>query len=65
MTREMVEAIYILNTNPFLLSVHRFYLLVLEAATRSVLQEKVFLEISQNSQENICTRVFFLIKLPT
>ena len=25
--------------------------------------EKVFLEISQNSQENTCTRVSFLIKL--
>ena len=25
--------------------------------------EKVFLEISQNSQENICARVSFLIKL--
>ena len=27
--------------------------------------EKVFLEISQNSQENICVRVSFLIKLQT
>ena len=26
--------------------------------------EKVFLEISQNSQENTCARVSFLIKLP-
>ena len=34
-----------------------------EAATRGVLQEKVFLEISQNSQENTCARVSFLIKL--
>ena len=34
-----------------------------EAATRDVLQEKVFLEISQNSQENTCVRVSFLIKL--
>ena len=33
-----------------------------EAATGSVLW-KVFLEISQNSQENTCTRVYFLIKL--
>ena len=33
------------------------------AATRDVLSEKVFLEISQNSQENICARVSFLIKL--
>ena len=34
-----------------------------ELATRRVLQEKVFLEILQNSQENTCTRVSFLIKL--
>ena len=34
-----------------------------EAATRCVLQKKVFLEISQNSQENTCARVSFLIKL--
>ena len=34
-----------------------------EAATRGVLWKKVFLEISQNSQENTCGRVSFLIKL--
>ena len=34
-----------------------------EAATRRVLCKKVFLEISQNSQENTCARVLFLIKL--
>ena len=34
-----------------------------EAATRGVLCKKVFLEVSQNSHENICTRVSFLIKL--
>ena len=34
-----------------------------EAATRGVLCERVFLEISQNSQENTCARVSFLIKL--
>ena len=34
-----------------------------EAATRGVLPEKVFLEISQNSQENTCARVSVLIKL--
>ena len=28
-----------------------------EAATRGALQEKVFLEISQNSKENTCARV--------
>ena len=31
-----------------------------EAATGGVLQEKVFLEISQNSQENTCARASFL-----
>ena len=35
----------------------------LEAATRVVLQENVFLEISQNSQENTWARVSFSIKL--
>ena len=34
-----------------------------ETAIGGVLQEKVFLEISQNSQENSCVRVSFLIKL--
>ena len=34
-----------------------------EAATRGILREMVFLEISQNSQENTCPRVSFLIKL--
>ena len=34
-----------------------------EAATRGALCKKVFLEISQNSQENNCARVCFLIKL--
>ena len=34
-----------------------------EAATRGVLWKKVFLEISQNSQENTCVRVSFSIKL--
>ena len=35
---------------------------LIEAATEGVLQEKIFLEISQNSQENTCARVSFLIK---
>ena len=34
-----------------------------EAATGGVLLKKVFLKISHNSQENICVRVSFLIKL--
>ena len=34
-----------------------------EEATRRVLCKMVFLEISQNSQENICATVSFLIKL--
>ena len=38
-------------------------LLCSEAATGGVLQEKVFLEIQQNSKENTCARVSFLIKL--
>ena len=34
-----------------------------EAATRDVLLKRVFLKMSQNSQENTCARVSFLIKL--
>ena len=37
----------------------------IEAATGGVQQEKFFLEIPQNSQENACARVSFLIKLKT
>ena len=37
--------------------------LLAEAATRGVLQQKLFLEMSQNSQENTCARVSFLIQL--
>ena len=36
-----------------------------KVAARGVLWKKVFLEISQNSQENTCARVSFLIKLHT
>ena len=34
-----------------------------EAATGDVLLKSVFLEILQNSQENTCARVSFLLKL--
>ena len=34
-----------------------------EAVARKCSAEKVFLEISQNSQENTCARASFLIKL--
>ena len=34
-----------------------------EAVTRRCSVKKVFLNISQNSQESICVRVSFLIKL--
>ena len=36
-----------------------------EAVARKCSVKKVFLEISQNSQENSCARVSFLIKLHT
>ena len=32
-------------------------------SSRGVLQEKLFLKISQNLQENTCARISFLIKL--
>ena len=37
--------------------------LLTETTTRGVLWKKVFLNVLQNSQENTCTRVSFLIKL--
>ena len=37
--------------------------MVLEAVVRRCSVKKVFLEISENSQENTCVRVSFLIKL--
>ena len=42
---------------------HFLFTIVAEAATRDVLWKKMFLQISQNSQENTCSRVSFLIKL--
>ena len=36
---------------------------VIEAVVQTCSVKKVFLEISQNSQENTCPRVSFLIKL--
>ena len=39
------------------------FLHLTEAATVGVLWKKTFLEISQNTQENTCARVSFLIKL--
>ena len=38
-------------------------LFYVEAAAGSVLCKKVFLKISQNSQENVCFKDSFLIKL--
>ena len=38
-------------------------MIIKEAATRGVLCKKVFLEISENLQENTCTTASFLIKL--
>ena len=37
-------------------------ILATDTATRGVLWKKLFLEISQNSQENTCARVSYLIK---
>ena len=60
-----------LNIVFILIIYHKFYtfidhsnFLFQEAATAGVLWKKVFLEISQNSQENTCGRVSFLITLP-
>ena len=37
----------------------KIFAAVSEAAPGSILPEQVFLEISQNSQENTCAKVFF------
>ena len=42
-----------------------FEKIVTKAVVRRHSVKKVFLELSQNSQENICVRVSFLIKLQT
>ena len=42
---------------------HKFILCFLEVVVRRCSVKKVFLKISQNSQENTCARVSFLIKL--
>ena len=48
-----------------LLNLHRklFFVQSAEAVVRRCSVEKVFLEILQNSQENTCARLSFLIKL--
>ena len=38
---------------------------IFKVVTRRCSAKKVFLEISQNSQENTCARASFLIKLQT
>ena len=38
-------------------------MILTDALVRGVFRKKGVLKISQNSQENICTRVFFLIRL--
>ena len=45
------------------LSIKVTNMMSIEAAIRGVLWKKVFLKISQNSQENTCARASFLIKL--
>ena len=45
------------------LHVNAFWGVVIEVVVQRCSVKKVFLEISQNSQENTCARVSFLIKL--
>ena len=45
------------------MSLDKYLPKIREAANGGVICKKVFLEISQNSQENTCSRVSFLIKL--
>ena len=59
--RFIVDSSYFYWNNTFIGTLERAQ----EVATRNVLQEKVFLEISENSQGNPCARASFLIKLQT
>ena len=43
----------------------KFYRKLSETVAQRCTIKKLFLEISQNSQENTCARVYFLMKLQT
>ena len=67
-----IKSLYFTYSHPYSLvlslAVIRCYLLLLfakEAVAQTSSVKKVFLEISQNSQENTCARVSFLKKLQT
>ena len=60
-----VVHLFIPNSANFLYQTNQWtcYYKLIEAVVRRCSVKKVFLEISQNSQENTCVRVSFLIKL--
>ena len=60
-SRFILDSSYLCWNTTFIYTLER----VQEAATRDVLQEKVFLEVLQNSQGKTCARASFLIKLQT
>ena len=47
------------------ITLNNSFILATDTATRGVLWKKLFLEISQNSQDITCARISFLIKLQT
>ena len=56
----------IISVAPMAIQIFRVTVAALSGAvTQRCSVKKVFLEISQNSQENTCARVSFLIKLQT
>ena len=59
----MINLNVIINFMLQLFNNNRETMLHAEAVVQSCSVKKVFLEISQNSQENACSRVSFLIKL--
>ena len=65
--KDDIHSRFILDSSCFCWNTTSIYTLerAQEAATGDVLQEKVFLEISQNSQGKTCARASFLIKLQT
>ena len=62
MVKPVLIRLLIINI-PFILKPVNWFGGVTEAATRGVLWKELFLEISQNSQENTCVRISFLLKL--
>ena len=68
MRAKLEQSYSFINLKLFVLNVYCLsnkIVMFLEAAIQTCSVKKVFLEISQNSWENTCAKVSFLIKLQT